>query len=166
MKSRILGILLLLVALFTLVGTATASSNRNFRAHLNGGNQVNPVDTQAQGQVILNFSKDGNQLHVKLNVANIKDVIGAHLHLALEDANGPVVLSLIGNPIFIPDEEAITKNGTLFEGDFTKDDLMGPLDDEDEKTLEDLKAEIMAGRIYINVHTTEFRGGEIRGQIR
>jgi hypothetical protein len=146
------------------VGTATAAgNNRNFRAHLNGRNEApTPVETQAQGQAILKFSKDGSQLHVKLNVANIEDVIGVHLHQAPVGANGSIVLSLIGTP-FIPDGEAITTNGTLFEDDFTAADLVGPLTGQ---TFEDLKAEIMAGNIYINVHTIQNRPGEIRGQIR
>jgi hypothetical protein len=51
----------------------------------------------------------------------------------------------------------------LFEDDFTAADLVGPLAGQ---TLEDLKTKIMAGKIYVNVHTIQNRSGEIRGQIR
>ena len=160
-KSHILGILLLLTVLIVAAGTAFADSNRNFRAHAKGENQVIPVDTQAQGQLILKFSTDGSQLHAKLNVANIENVIGAHLHHAPEGANGPIVLGFIGAP-FISNEEAITTNGTIFEGHMTAANLSGPLAG---MTLEDLKTEIMAGNIYVNIHTVQNRPGEIRGQV-
>jgi hypothetical protein len=34
------------------------------------------------------------------------------------------------------------------------------------KTIADLVADIKAGNAYVNVHTTEHPGGEIRGQIQ
>ena len=162
-KVSLLLTLVLLVTLLIGVGAAVADNNRNFRAHAKGQNQVpNPVDTQAQGQVILNFSKDGSQLHVKLNVANIENVIGAHLHKAPEGANGPIVLGFIGTAASPFISNPITKNGTLFEGDFSAADLETELAG---KALEDLKAEILAGNIYVNVHTVQNRPGEIRGQL-
>jgi hypothetical protein len=49
--------------------------NRNFRAHLSGDEEVPEADTLAQGQIILQLSKDGTALDFMLIVANIEDVL-------------------------------------------------------------------------------------------
>ena len=159
-RSLILGILLVLAALFAAVGTAAADGQRNFRTHLNGRNQEPQLDTQAQGQAIFQLSKDGTELKFKVIVANIDNVIGAHIHLAPKGENGPIVLPLLGEP-FIPDP-GVTVNGILVEGTATADDVSGPLAND----LDALMAAMRAGNTYVNVHTVEFRPGEIRGQIR
>lgn len=143
-----------------LAGTGVAAArghNRNFRTHLTGDEEVpEPVDTKAQGQAKFQLSKDGSELRYKLNVANIEDVIGAHIHMAPAGQNGGIVAFLFGEP-FVPDSDAVTVNGTLVEGS------LGPSD------VGDLGALVEAmrnGMTYVNVHTLEYRGGEIRGQIR
>ena len=137
-----------------------SQNSRNFRTHLSGREQVSPLDTRAQGQAIFQLNKDGTELSFKLIVANIDNVIGAHIHLAPMGQNGPIVLPLLGNP-FIPDP-GLTVNGVLVEGTATAADVGGPLAG-DLNTLIDA---MRAGNTYVNVHTVEFRPGEIRGQIR
>jgi hypothetical protein len=53
-------------------------------------------------------------------------------------------------------------NGVLAEGILTEDDLVGMLAGE---SLETLVEQIMAGNTYVNVHTSQFPPGEVRGQI-
>jgi hypothetical protein len=139
-----------------------ASENRNFRTHMNGAQEVPPNDSRAQGQAIFQFSKDGSELSYKLIVANIENVTQAHIHLAPAGVNGPVVAWLYpdGPPAqLIPGRT----NGVLAEGVLTADSLVGQLAGED---LDALVAEIRAGNAYVNVHTSQFPPGEIRGQIR
>ena len=138
----------------------SSASARNFRTHLSGREQNPPIDTRAQGQAIFQLSKDGTELAFKVIVAKIDNVIGAHIHLAPAGQNGPIVLPLLGNP-FIPDP-GVTVNGILVEGTATAADVSGPLAGD----LDALIAAMTAGDTYVNVHTVEFRPGEIRGQIR
>ena len=140
-----------------------------FIAHLSGGNEIPPRDTNAQGQVKFELSKDGTSLDYRLNVANIENVVAAHIHLGGPDVNGPVVVFLYG-----PEAPGGGKiNGVIATGTITEDDLIGPLAG---ATLEDLLAEMRAGNTYVNVHTNDgvappntgpgdFPGGEIRGQL-
>lgn len=128
----------------------------NFKAHLTGDEEVGPVETTAQGQATLKFSKDGLSVSYKINVAQLENVVGAHLHLAPAGANGPVVVGLLPAPV------NGKVNGTLVEGTFTAAKLGGPLGG---MTLEDLRTAMMEGNIYVNVHTTAHPGGQIRGQV-
>lgn len=132
-----------------------------FKAHLTGEQEVPPVDTRATGQTIFKLSKDGSRLSYKLIVANLEDIVMAHIHLAPAGENGPVAVWLYPAgppPQLIPG----TTNGILAQGVITEDDLVGPLKD---ATLEDLLEIMVAGNAYVNIHTTEYGGGEIRGQI-
>lgn len=134
-----------------------------FKTHPTGDEEVPvPVDTNAQGQANFKLSKSGDELRYKLNAANIDDIIGAHLHQAPAGSNGDVVVSLFGDPIFVPDDDAVTPNGTFVEGTLIAADLIGPLGG---MTMSDLVEAMRAGNIYVNVHTIANRAGEIRGQV-
>jgi hypothetical protein len=153
-----------LVTLLAVMGIGTAmASNRNFRTHLSGDEEVPAVDTRAQGQAIFQLSPDGSELDYKLIVANIEDVRMAHIHTAPAGQNGPVVVWLF--PADGPPGELIPgrSDGVLAEGTITADDLVGPLGG---NPLQSLVEMIEAGNTYVNVHTTDNPGGEIRGQIR
>lgn len=147
------------------VGAAPALSqgpHENFRTHLSGDEEVPAVETQAQGQAIFKLSADGESLDYKLIVANIDDVQMAHIHLAPAGQNGGIVVWLYPDG---PPPQLIEgrTQGVLAEGTITADDLTGSLEG---ASMDDLLDEIRAGNTYVNVHTSEFGGGEVRGQIR
>lgn len=166
MKSRSFLISALLVTLLALVLAAPsmAKTDSTFRAHLLGANevQVPAVVTQAQGQALFHLSKDGTALSYRLVVANIDDVLQAHIHLGPAGANGPVVAWLYPSA---PPAQLIPGvfNGVLAQGTITAAGLVGPLAG---ASLSDLLAAMMAGNTYVNVHTSAYPAGEIRGQIR
>jgi len=142
----------------TSVATAAPSTHT---AHLTGQQEVPPAETAAQGQLILRQSPEGASIDYRLIVANIDDVLMAHLHMAPAGANGGVVAWLYPEgppPQLIPGRT----NGTLVTGSITADDLVGGLAGEDLDALVDA---IEAGTIYVNVHTPDHPGGEIRGQL-
>lgn len=143
-----------------LVSPVTAQS-RNYRAHLSGGEEVPPTATRAQGEAIFQFSKDGLGLRYRLIVANIDDVLQSHIHLAPQGTNGPVVVWLYpsGPPAVLIEGQF---NGVLAEGTITAANLVGPLNGQD---LSALIEAFDNGEAYVNVHTTQFPGGEVRGQI-
>lgn len=146
------------IQFFTVV--SAFSQPLNFRAHLSGDKQAIPVETMAKGQAIFQLSADGTELYFKVIVAKIENVVGAHIHLAPPGENGPIVLPLLGIP-FIPDQDAITDNGVLVEGTATVADLMGPFSGDWGALINAM----LNGNTYVNVHTIQYRPGEIRGQI-
>jgi hypothetical protein len=75
--------------------------------------------------------------------------------------NGPVVVWLYPEgppPVEIPGETT----GSLATGTITADDLVGDLEGQPLSALIDA---MVAGDTYVNVHTTAYGEGEIRGQI-
>lgn len=126
---------------------------QNFRAHLSGDEEVPMVETNATGQVIFKLSKDGSSLSYKLIVANIENVVAAHIHIGESGTNGPVWVTLYNGEI------QGRFSGILAEETITSETV------KDENTLADLLDIILDGGAYVNVHTTQNRGGEIRGQI-
>ena len=133
----------------------------NFRTHLSGGEVVLANQSKATGQAIFQLSKDGSSLSYKLIVANIENVRMAHIHVAPAGQNGPVVTWLYPSsapPLLIPGRT----NGILHQGIITSANLVGGLAGKDVSDLIDL---IIEGRTYVNVHTLQYPGGEIRGQI-
>lgn len=156
-----------IVALLAMAGLANnvyagEGNSMNFTASLKGREEVPPVDTNAQGQAIFHVSKDGDSISYKLIAANIENVLMAHIHVAPPGVNGPVVVWLYPEappPQLIPGRF----DGVLATGTFTAADLVGPLAG---ASLDDLITEIQAGNTYVNVHTSQYPGGEIRGQIK
>lgn len=146
-------------------GSATLhklDGEKNFRAHLNGRQEVPAVETRAQGQIKLQVDSDGESIRFKLIVANIEDVRMAHLHMAPAGQNGGVVVWLYPAgppPQLIPGRF----QGVLAEGEITEADLVGALAGQPLTALIDAMA---AGNVYANVHTVANPGGEVRGQVR
>jgi hypothetical protein len=156
---------LLIATLSLLAASATAAAppdQRNFRAPLSGSEEVAPVETHARGQAIFQLSSDGTELHYRLIVANIENVTQAHIHIAPAGANGPVVAWLY--PLAPPAQLIPGRSdGILATGVITADDLVGLLAG---ASLEVLLDHLRAGNAYVNVHTSQYPAGEIRGQIR
>ena len=143
-------------------GTHPEMDARNFRTHLSGDEEVPPADTKATGEAIFRLSKKDGTLYYKLIVANIENVRMAHIHMAEAGSNGGVVVWLYPSsapPVLIPGRF----QGILAEGVITADNLVGALAG---KSLDDLLEAMSNGKTYVNVHTNQFPGGEIRGQIK
>lgn len=158
-KLSLLITFVLVVALFAAVGSVAADSERNFRTHLSG--EEAGVETLGQGQAIFQVSKDGDSIYYKLIVSNIENVTMAHIHLAPPGQDGPPVVWLYPSappPQLIPGRF----QGVLAEGVITQANLVGPLAGQPFSAL--IEA-IENGNTYVNVHTSQYPAGEIRGQI-
>jgi len=133
----------------------------NFNAHLTGDQEVPARETLATGQAVFKLSKDGSELYFKVIVANLENLSVSHIHVAPAGQNGPVVVFLYPSappPVLLPG----TTNGVLNEGIITSANLIGILAGQELSALVDL---MVSGSTYVNVHTSLYPGGEIRGQI-
>lgn len=156
---RILPMLIALLLVPALAGAQPAG--QSFTAHLSGGEEVPPVSTDATGQAVFQVSKDGTSISYRLIVANIENVTQSHIHLAPVGANGGVVVWLYPSA---PPAQLIPgrTDGILATGTITGANLVGALAGQ---PLSMLLEHMRDGNAYVNVHTSQFPGGEIRGQI-
>ncbi len=141
---------------------ASADVPHNHRTHMSGKEEVPVRDTRGQGQTIFQISRDGTSISYKLIVTNIENVTQAHIHCcAPVGSNAGVVVWLYPSA---PPAQLIPgrTQGVLAEGVITAANLVGSLAGQPLSALID---QIRAGNTYVNVHTTQFPGGEIRGQI-
>lgn len=97
-------------------------------------------------------------LHFKLIVANIEDITMGHIHL--DNVLGPVSVWLHDFDTGAPSLEEGRIDGVLAEATITDGEVGGPID-----TVDDLIAEIDDGNAFVNVHSIDFPGGEIGGEI-
>jgi hypothetical protein len=152
---RTLLTLTVLTLTFGVMAPLGAAQTTNFRAHLNGGNEVPAVDSGGQGQAI--FKVDGNQIHYKLITANLDDITVSHIHCGAAGVNGLPVVFLYGPTA------PVDGNGILAQGTFDADDFTTNCPGIE--TIDDLVEAMATGGAYVNVHTSTVPGGEIRGQI-
>lgn len=160
-KLSVLGVVFIVcgIAVAPVVLAGRHGMNRNFVAHLSGLEAG--AETLGQGQAVFHLSKDGSELSYKLTVANIENVNMAHIHLAPPGQDGPPVLWLYPDA---PPPQLIEGrvDGVLATGTATDSDLVGPLAG---MTIADLVEKIRNGETYVNVHTLQYPGGEIRGEV-
>lgn len=130
----------------------------NFTTSLKGRNEVPPVPSDAAGHVSIKINKDETEIHYKITAANIENVRASHFHIAPAGSNGGVVAFLYSNS----DQPSGPQNGVLVEGIITADNLINSMLGQ---PLSNLIDEIRAGNVYVNVHTSQYPGGEIRGQL-
>jgi hypothetical protein len=141
-----------------------AGGAHQHNTHLTGdAERPTPNDSRAQGQAIFKVSEDRSELRFKLNVANIENVTQAHIHCCADAENtaGIVVWLYPSGPPqqLIPGRS----QGTLAEGTIQQSSLIGALAGQPVTALLD---RITSGLAYVNVHTSQFPPGEIRGQIK
>jgi hypothetical protein len=113
----------------------------SFTVSLLGSNEVPPVSTSARGTARLVFFPNTSilEIHISMQGVNANQLTGVHLHRGAPNANGPHVFDLI-NAGF-----------TSVGGSSTLSD----------SAMEDL----LAGNLYINVHSIDFPPGLVRGQV-
>lgn len=141
------------------------------KARLRGFQEVPAISTPGRGSFEAELSADGTTLSWTLSYADLKGntveggaVTGAHLHLAQRGVNGGIAIHFCGGG---GGTGACPAPPATLTGMATADNVVGPAGQGlDPGKLGDLVEAIRAGVTYVNVHTTRFPGGEIRGQVR
>lgn len=109
-------------------------------AKLTGAQEVPPVTTSAHGAANIKVAEDG-AVSGKLTTSGISST-AAHIHMAPSGQNGPVIVPLAKNG----DNAYVVPNGAKL-------------------TSEQLAAYKM-GSLYVNVHSSAHKDGEIRAQLK
>jgi hypothetical protein len=155
----------LLIVAVALPVAARGTDQRAFVAVLKGESEVPAVQTDGFGLAVLGLNRAESALGFLLIVAKLENIVQAHIHCGAPGVNGPVVAFLFG-----PAATPVTDNGVLSHGVIRNENVI-PRPDSPEcpggvADFNGLIAQIRAGNAYVNVHTTAFPMGEIRGQVR
>lgn len=152
--------------------TGPVSAATLFQATLSGDQEVPPNSTTASGTASLTLNDAQTRLEINIAINGLDldglqtpgdatdDVTGAHIHNAPAGSNGGVVFGFInpnndtnGDLVIDPVAGTIFSGWDLLEGNGTN-------------TLQNQLTDLLNDGLYINVHTTAIRSGEIRGQIQ
>ena len=142
--------------LFAVVGTANA--DEEFRARLSGDEEVPPVITDTSGMFKILFNRDESEATINLRVRDGVRVTQAHLHCAPAGSNGSIVVFLAGfHSIGWDVNGAWTGKEIVTDTNVINDSCGG--------SLSAIAQAMRDGDIYVNVHTVDNPGGEVRGQV-
>ena len=135
----------------------------NFAATLSNAQSVpSPVSGLIyRAQVSANFDRSLSEVQVRLKVRGGDLVFAAHFHCALPGANGPVALGLFPGGLIFDGERAV---GTLVNADFSGA-ACAVFIGRPVNNIAALAFAMREGLTYINVHTADNPGGEVRGQL-
>jgi hypothetical protein len=125
--------------LLCVIAAAASALAEEVKVRLAGDQEVPPVSTMASGSGVLTINKDMS-VSGGISTTGIVATV-AHIHIGKVGANGPVAVGL-------------TRNGdngwTVPPG---------------AKLTEEQYQAYLAGDLYVNVHSAEHKGGEIRAQL-
>jgi len=139
-------------------GKGRPFNEANFRAELSGDQEVPPVVVNTYGEAKFIDNGDGT-VDFELELEDAENALGgpgAHIHCAPAGANGPVVVFLAGGSVPGFDGHLEIK-GTFSE--------VSVVNDACGATIEALLESMANGQTYVNVHSTDFPPGAVRGQI-
>jgi LPXTG-motif cell wall-anchored protein len=146
-----LGLMLTLTLLFARGSVLAAGDHAaagqtqvyNLTATLTGPVEVPPGDPDGQGTATVTLDANTGQVCYRLNVSNIiLPAIGAHIHKGAPGVAGPIVV-----PFTAPDADGKANGCVKADVALVKAIGASPAD------------------YYVNVHTTDFKPGAVRGQL-
>ncbi len=125
----------LALACLVLLATPALAVESVFLAGLDGGEEVPPTPVPNSGYASLFLSEDQTQVSYFIEYEPFTNETAAHFHVAPPGSNGPVIFALpLGSP----------KVGVW---NVTPANV----------------AALFAGNVYVNIHTSDYPGGAIRG---
>lgn len=146
-------------ATLMLASHAYGQSALNFRVVLTGDEEVPPVETDTTGTALLQVNRERTEIRFRLDIRNADAIlgeVGAHLHCAPVGVNGPVVAFLAG---IVPGgfDGTVRMEATLTDSNIINEHCG--------ETIQELVESMLDGSVYVNVHSIDNPGGEIRGQV-
>ena len=151
------------------------NDHRVVRTHL-VGYQETPltINTAASGEFKATISEDGTAIHYELTWHDLSSgVLQSHIHFGRPAITGGIVLFLCTNltpPVGPPTPQTCpTTNPATITGTLTAADVIASTNgqgiDPGAAGFAEMVNAIRAGAAYVNVHTANHTGGEIRGRL-
>ncbi len=146
-----------------LAASAAHSQTEPFSASLSGAEEVPPINTS--GTAAFEMRIQPGTITFSLTFSDLSSPLAvAHLHFAPSKVAGGVMIFLCGggSQPACPAATSGTITGTITAANVTGPTVQGISPGDLDSALEAVRD----GLSYANMHTTNFGGGEIRGQVR
>lgn len=137
---------LIFVGAFAGLAAVTSAQIVQFNATINGAQETPANSSPATGSAVMMYDVSKNTYDLIVTINNLSNTIGnSHIHEAAAGTAGGVVVPFGGESLY-------ARNGNTVTAEF-KGTYSGNV-----KTL-------LSGGSYYNLHTSQFPGGEVRGQL-
>jgi len=133
--------LALFSAVVLVAGCASMGGSDAVQVRITGAEEVPPVKTSASGSGSVTVGED-RSVSGSFKLQNAAQMSAAHIHVGPAGKSGPVIIPLQK----IADNEWAVPSGA--------------------KLTESQYQSYKAGELYVNFHSAQYKGGEIRGQIQ
>jgi hypothetical protein len=159
--TKFLGMCTGALALVLLLSTQAAAQTVTLSADLTGGEETPAaLNTGMFGTVAVGVDQGSKELTVTLRVFNTPTPTTAgHIHMGSPGTPGPTVLNFPAGLNGRVGDFAMTFRLGDTAGVFTPRPAIGI------NTIDDVIEAVLGGNTYVNIHTTQNPGGEIRGQL-
>lgn len=154
----------------TVITTTADEGTVSAKAKLSGFNET-PVPKLTDGTGTFTATINGGKLTYKLTYSGLSsDALMSHIHFAQPGVTGGVYIWLCGStgpfagPAGTPTCPA--KGGTVTGTATAANVLPLPLENLNAGDFAGALRILQSGDAYVNVHTTNFQSGEIRGQVK
>ena len=125
---------------------------------MSGDQEVPPVATDTTGKFKFKLNKAQTEAEFTLSVKSGERIQQAHLHCAPAGVPGPVVV-VLSAPILVGyDVDGKWISNVVLTSANVANPACG-------KTIADLAASMLAGKVYANVHSVAHPTGVVRGQL-
>lgn len=166
MKIRTL--LALTAAVVSSISAVAADDKSTLRAKLQGLKEVPAISTPARGSFTAELDQNTSTINYELTYSGLQGTVQqSHIHFGQPHVNGGISVFLCSNLGNGPaGTQTCPPEGTI-KGVIRASDVIGPGGQGiGAGELAELLTAINAGAAYVNIHTTTFPAGEIRGQLK
>jgi|SRR5690349_12289681 len=172
MRKASVPVLLLSLVMPAVASIPAQAQPRTVSTRLRGFEEVPAIATRAGGRFTATISEDGTEIQYTLRYRLLEGgVTQSHIHFGQEGVNGGIVVFLCSNLGNGPAGTQACPNGNgsteaVVTGTITSSDVLAAASQGVAAgELFTVERAIRAGIAYVNVHSTLFPGGEIRGQL-
>jgi CHRD domain len=170
-----LSVSICLLALVSVSTLAFTDGFRRIREFLSGFEEVPVVSTGAEGEFRARINNEQTEIQYELKYEDLESAVQqAHIHLGQKGVNGGITVFLCTNLNNGPagtqpcPPAPATITGTITAADVSPNiasTAAARAQGLNTGEMDELIKAMRAGKTYVNVHTTDRPGGEIRSQI-
>ena len=146
-------------------GIFAGGGERNFKATLDGWQEVPTNSTTGSGTFRAKVNDHELSIDFELSISDLEGQVGgAHIHIGRPGTYAGFIALLCGPGLNAP--QPCPQSGTI-TGTITAQHVVGQPDRGIEPgNIAEVIAAMRAGATFVNVHSTRFPNGEIRGAIK